>query len=125
MAKWRSFVGAIIALALMFFTTSFASAGGLLQPMPAGHSIEASSTSQSHMNNHDAMQMTDNDCCDDDNTPCGDNDCDMPCMNFSVSHAVLASKSSLLHAQSAVINIPIYNIKDGISGLLSAPPPRA
>jgi len=125
-AKRRSFLSAIIALALMLFTSSFASAANVSQQMFASHSVETSSTYHDHMNSHEDMKMTDNhDCCDDEDTPCEDNGCDAPCINISVPHAVLASTNGTLYTQNAVINLPNHNIKDGISDRLTAPPPRA
>jgi hypothetical protein len=125
-AKWRPFISAILALALMFFTPSFASAANVSQPMPASHSVETSSVSQNHMNSHEDMQMTDNhDCCENEDTPCENNNCDAPCMNTGVPHAVLTPTNSTLYAQNVVINPSNYNIKAGISDRLTAPPPRA
>lgn len=125
-AKWRSLLSVTLALALMLFTFSFASAANVSQPMPASHNVEATSVSHNHMNAHEDKQMTDNhDCCADEDTPCEDNNCDAPCMNAGVPHAVLAPTNSALYAQNAAINPPNHNIKDGISDRLTAPPPRA
>lgn len=121
-AVWRPFIGVLIAFALMLSTSLFASASSLSQPT---HISKTSVISLNHMGNHEAMLMADTlTCCDENDTPCEDNNCDIPCMSFSAPHVVLTSVSGGLHSQSSVINTYNYILKDGISGLLKTPPPR-
>jgi len=125
--KWRSFRCVMIAFILIFSTSSFASANSFSQSMHSDYSMETSTSSPDHMGEDDAMPMTDShECCeDDDSVPCNsDNDCDMPCMTFSTVNAVLTSMSSLLLAPTGVLNTPEYNLENGISDQLNAPPPR-
>jgi len=125
--KWRASLGAVLAFALLFFTSSFASSASQVQAqaMPASHSALMSADAHNHINGGDTMQMKDNhDCCADEDKPCTDNDCDMPCMSFSAAHAILASANTALYAQNADINASHSNVEGGISARLNAPPPR-
>ncbi|PHQ59384.1 MAG: hypothetical protein COC03_05785 [Robiginitomaculum sp.] len=121
-AFWRSITGVLIAFVLMLSTSLFASASSLSQPT---HISKTFVISLNHMGNHEAMQMADTLIfCDENDTPCEDNNCDIPCMSFSASHVVLTSVSGGLYSQSSAINIYDYSLKDGIFGLLNKPPPR-
>ena len=128
--KWRAFTSALLALTLLVFTSSFANSssvnmGNVLNPAYSDHVAETSPVSHSQGQSNKAMQMSDREyCCEDNEMPCADDKCDIPCMGFSVSHAVLSSSHGLLHGPGTIINDLEYSVKDGISGLLNAPPPR-
>jgi len=128
--KWRGFISALVAFTLLVFTSSFssssfASVGNLSQAVYSNHVTEISATSHSQVDSPEAPQTADRDsCCEDDEVPCADDKCDIPCTVFSVSHAVLTSMNGLLHGPGTAINALDYSVKDGISGLLNAPPPR-
>ena len=120
----RSLVSTLIAFTLMLSTSLFASARNLSQPLD-NFPTNNTTITPSQIGNQTAMQMTDSvDCCAEDDVPCDDDNCEIPCISLSSPHAILSPANSGLHEQGSASHIDSYTFKDGITGPLNAPPPR-